>query len=288
MERIFHDAYVVIFLVAVYGLAVALGGWYLMPAERRHHFRGRLQFLFAGANRLFAGNLFRVTKKISSLPPGFSARTTQLISATTRHRRAAIISVALLVVPAVIAQLLAARIALEAYDDLPPATDPVIAALLQGERLVAPVPLPPVLFLTREVESEREDIATASREWGMLDDDFRQRLLAIFEMMARHGYQMVLLEGYRSPQRQAALAKLGAHVTNAGAYQSYHQYGLAADSAFLRDGKIVISEKDSWAMEGYRLYGQYAESAGLVWGGRWQMMDFGHVELRKPGILARR
>jgi peptidoglycan L-alanyl-D-glutamate endopeptidase CwlK len=23
-----------------------------------------------------------------------------------------------------------------------------------------------------------------------------------------------------------------------------------------------------------------AESAGMTWGGRWKMMDFGHVELR--------
>jgi peptidoglycan L-alanyl-D-glutamate endopeptidase CwlK len=41
-------------------------------------------------------------------------------------------------------------------------------------------------------------------------------------------------------------------------------------------------------MEGYRLFGEYAESVGLVWGGRWKMMDFGHVELRKSGALGRR
>jgi peptidoglycan L-alanyl-D-glutamate endopeptidase CwlK len=41
-------------------------------------------------------------------------------------------------------------------------------------------------------------------------------------------------------------------------------------------------------MEGYRLYGEYAESVGLVWGGRWKMMDFGHVELRKSGMPSKR
>jgi hypothetical protein len=51
-------------------------------------------------------------------------------------------------------------------------------------------------------------------------------------------------EGWRSPERQTLLAAKGTHVTNASAWQSYHQYGLGADCAFYRDGKLVISEKD--------------------------------------------
>jgi peptidoglycan L-alanyl-D-glutamate endopeptidase CwlK len=62
---------------------------------------------------------------------------------------------------------------------------------------------------------------------------------------------------------------------------------LAADSAFLRDGKIIISEKDPWAMEGYRLYGEYAESAGLTWGGHWKSMDYGHIELPRKQVLGK-
>jgi peptidoglycan L-alanyl-D-glutamate endopeptidase CwlK len=73
---------------------------------------------------------------------------------------------------------------------------------------------------------------------------------------------------------------MGPQVTKASAFQSYHQYGLAADCAFLRNGRIVISEKDAWAMQGYRLYGAVAEEVGLRWGGRWTMRDFGHAELR--------
>jgi peptidoglycan L-alanyl-D-glutamate endopeptidase CwlK len=96
---------------------------------------------------------------------------------------------------------------------------------------------------------------------------------------------MALLEGYRSPERQNRLAQMGGNVTNAAAFQSYHQYGLAADNAFLRDGKLVISEKDPWAMRGYQLYGQTAEQVGLTWGGRWKMMDLGHVEYHKPGFV---
>jgi peptidoglycan L-alanyl-D-glutamate endopeptidase CwlK len=168
------------------------------------------------------------------------------------------------------------------------AVDRQIALLLEGEQLVPPAPLPPEAFTTREVEMVRPDAAYASRDWLRLDEEFRQRLLVVFKLMKeRHGYEMVLIEGYRSPERQAQLAAQGSHVTHAGAYRSYHQYGLAADSAFLKDGRIVISERDPWAMRGYALYGEVAEQLGLTWGGRWKLLDYGHVELRRAGVLGR-
>jgi peptidoglycan L-alanyl-D-glutamate endopeptidase CwlK len=96
-------------------------------------------------------------------------------------------------------------------------------------------------------------------------------------MKETHGYDMALLEGYRSPERQNLLAAAGPSVTNAKAFQSYHQFGLAADCAFFRDGKLFISERDPWILRGYRLYGEVAESVGLSWGGRWARKDFGHA-----------
>lgn len=168
------------------------------------------------------------------------------------------------------------------------ATDRQIAVLLAGEQLVPPPPLPPEAFSTREVEMVRPDVVSASRNWELLDAEFTQRLLVVFKLMKeRYGYDMVLLEGYRSPERQASLFAQGGHVTQAGANMSYHQYGLAADSAFFRGGKVVISERDSWAMRGYQLYGEIAAQVGLTWGGNWKMQDYGHVELRRPGVLGR-
>jgi peptidoglycan LD-endopeptidase CwlK len=173
------------------------------------------------------------------------------------------------------------------FDDNLTVPDGKIAALLNGEQLVPPQPLPPEVFQTQEVEQIRPEIKDASRDWNLLDPDFRTRLLLVYKIMReQYGYEMALLEGYRSPARQDMLSHMaGARVTNAAAYQSYHQYGLAADNAFLRDGKLVISEKDPWAMKGYELYGQTAEQVGLVWGGRWKLMDLGHVEYHKPGFV---
>ncbi len=172
------------------------------------------------------------------------------------------------------------------FDETARVPDEKIAALLNGEQLVPPPPLPPEVFATREVEQIRPALKDASRDWNLLDADFRTRLLLVYKIMhEQHGYEMALLEGYRSPERQNRLAQMGSNVTNAAAFQSYHQYGLAADNAFLRDGKLVISEKDPWAMRGYQLYGQTAEQVGLTWGGRWKMMDLGHVEYHKPGFV---
>jgi peptidoglycan LD-endopeptidase CwlK len=173
------------------------------------------------------------------------------------------------------------------FDDNLTVPDEKIAALLNGEQLVPPQPLPPEVFQTQEVEQVRPEIKDASRDWNLLDPDFRTRLLLVYKIMReQYGYEMALLEGYRSPERQDMLSRMaGSKVTNAAAYQSYHQYGLAADNAFLRDGKLVISEKDPWAMKGYQLYGQTAEQVGLVWGGRWKLMDLGHVEYHKPGFV---
>ena len=150
-----------------------------------------------------------------------------------------------------------------------------IQGVLNPERLVPPPALPPALF----VSSERPALETADRDWGRLNPRFTQPVLRILARLASRGYTFALLEGYRSPERQEKLADLGNHVTNARAFQSKHQYGVAVDLAPVRDGKLVISERDPWAMEAYVVLGEEAEKDGLTWGGRWWFKDYGHVEM---------
>lgn len=129
------------------------------------------------------------------------------------------------------------------------------------------------------------DTSLVNRKWDKINPRYKQRLLMVFKIMKeQHGYELVLLEGYRSPSRQNMLAG-NRNTTRAQGYQSYHQFGLAADVAFKRNGKVVISERDPWAMRGYELYGEVAESVGLTWGGRWKSIkDYGHTEYRMPGL----
>jgi len=176
---------------------------------------------------------------------------------------------------------------LDGFDDATAPVNAQVAQLLLGEHLVPPAPLPPEVFLAAEIMAEQPFLATADRRWQQMDPAFVQAVLQVFRVMKiSHGYEMALLEGWRSPQRQAMLAARGPAVTQAGPWQSYHQWGLAADCAFLRDGRLVISERDPWARQGYELFGQVAEQMGLTWGGRWQMADLGHIEWRKPGMQA--
>ncbi|MEY2891869.1 MAG: hypothetical protein RJA98_1777 [Pseudomonadota bacterium] len=204
-----------------------------------------------------------------------------------RHALGLSVAALLLVLPPAVVYLLrGAHTAADFDGSEAPPPDAVVAALLQGEQLVPPPPLPPEVFSTAEVEQVRPQLATADRRWERMDAEFQQRLLLVYRIMREeHGYEMALLEGYRSPERQTLLASLGANVTNAGAWQSYHQYGMAADSAFIRHGKLVISEREPWAMRGYELYGEVAQRVGLTWGGRWKNADLGHIELRRPGTI---
>jgi peptidoglycan L-alanyl-D-glutamate endopeptidase CwlK len=207
-----------------------------------------------------------------------------------RHARAVLAALAVLVVVPLMAVAWRHWYGIDTFDHTDVRIrDERVAALLAGERLVPPAPLPPEVFTTREVEMARPMVRFASRDWELMDPEFAQRLLMVYRIMReQHGYEMVLLEGYRSPQRQEQLAAMGGHVTKVGAFRSYHQFGLAADSAFMRMGKVVISERDPWAMRGYELYGEVAASLGLTWGGGWKSLkDLGHVELRRPGVLRR-
>ncbi|MBI0326491.1 M15 family metallopeptidase [Burkholderia plantarii] len=274
---------IAVVLIAYFAIAVLAAALLLLPGVRAGlfgsvaQFHGRLSRRVSDRAQRTRGHILKSAK--------FSRNSLNDLQNLLARRRLLIIgATGILATPPLIAIALRGR-QLFQYDDTIRVPDEKIAALLQGEQLVPPLPLPPEVFATREVEQIRPALKDASRDWNLLDPDFRTRLLLVYKIMhEQYGYEMALLEGYRSPERQNRLAQMGTNVTNAAAYQSYHQFGLAADNAFLRDGKLVISEKDPWAMRGYQLYGQVAEQVGLTWGGRWKMMDLGHVEFHKPGF----
>ncbi|WP_228076640.1 M15 family metallopeptidase [Novilysobacter ciconiae] len=175
--------------------------------------------------------------------------------------------------------------------------DSHVVELLRGERLAPPPDLPPAVFIAAEAAQMRgaavvapQEISSADRKWARIAPDFQQRVLAIYRVMREvHGYEMVLVEGYRSPERQASLAAKGGAVTRAGAGQSCHQYGLAVDSALYRDGRLQWDMEDPWTRRGYFLYGELAVEAGLEWGGNWRSIkDYVHLELKSDCRQARR
>jgi peptidoglycan LD-endopeptidase CwlK len=275
-------------------LVLALLAWWLLPGVRERVTAGLGRAWLAGRDkqRAWGAEVERLkharsrSPLVGSQPVRDSWREGWIALRT--HRQALAWSLALLV--AVPGAALVARHwwTVDSYDHTASRdVNPQVAALLRGEQLAPPAPLPPELFLTREVIQARPLAGSANRQWELLDAEFRQRLLGVFKLMReQHGLEMVLIEGYRSPGRQTELAGLGPQVTHAGAGESWHQHGRAADSAFLIDGKIVISETHPLAVRGYELYGDVAQSFGLTWGGSWRSIkDLGHVELRAAGVV---
>lgn len=120
------------------------------------------------------------------------------------------------------------------------------------------------------------------REFSHLNEDFQKRLLEVLAGLQKQGYTPILLEGYRTPERQESLFLEGNKaLTNASSCSSYHQLGRAVDIGFFRNGKISQDMKDPWIKQAYDSYGQLAQEHGLKWGASWH--DYAHVELPLSG-----
>jgi peptidoglycan LD-endopeptidase CwlK len=275
-------------LVALYFLLTCLLVWVVLFSEGRAFVAKLLRWIGHALQRLMhtgAHVSINSLQKVTFASKSLKELIEQILHWVAKNKWNVLLGLLALTLPPLGIVMFSKGMYLDGFSDDRVKINPQVAALLKGEQLVPPAPLPPEVFLSAEVERIRPMLISASRNWQLLDVDFSQRLLLAFKIMReQHGYEMAILEGYRSPERQDMLSKMGSQITSAKAFQSYHQYGLAADCAFLRDGKLVISEKDPWAMKGYALYGEVAESLGLTWGGRWRMMDFGHIEWRKPGF----
>jgi peptidoglycan LD-endopeptidase CwlK len=107
---------------------------------------------------------------------------------------------------------------------------------------------------------------------SLLDPGFRRLLDAVVDECQRHGLPLEVFETIRSPARQEELyargrdpgaPDFGRTVTKARAYQSAHQYGLAADCVFRVDGKWSWEPPPRMAA-GWSMFQTVADSHGLV------------------------
>jgi peptidoglycan LD-endopeptidase CwlK len=279
-----NEVHVFLLMVTAYFLLACLSSWIILFRDGREFFLATL----AGSGRRVLHWLLRVRMpwlRYEQFERSWRQSLRDIKSLMRRNYLPCIGGITLITIPPLAALLFGVDILPKPGAAPVLSGNPIVVSILNEVELVAPRELPPMVFSTVDVKEERPDLEYASRDWKRLKPEYTALLLKIFKKMEEHGYTMAILEGYRSPERQNALAAMGPTVTNAAAFQSWHQYGLAADCAFLRDGKIIISDKDPWAMRGYQLYGEVVESLGLVWGGRWKMKDLGHAELRQPKVM---
>lgn len=87
-----------------------------------------------------------------------------------------------------------------------------------------------------------ESLQKANKNFDLLCPQFRHRLDLAMNACLDSGYHLMMWEGYRSPARQdwlyqASRTRPGPWVTDAQGWQSYHQYGIAADIVGNTKGK---------------------------------------------------
>jgi hypothetical protein len=85
-----------------------------------------------------------------------------------------------------------------------------------------------------------------------------------------HGFELTFAEAYRTPEQAALNAKAGKGISN-----SLHLDRLAVDFNLFKDGAFLTSTED------HRPLGEYWESIGGTWGGRFN--DGNHYSLEHGG-----
>jgi hypothetical protein len=118
-----------------------------------------------------------------------------------------------------------------------------------------------IATLKPEVQGRAANFAVLARNWGKAN-----------------GYEVVITEGYRSPERQNELyaqgrTAPGPRVTNARAGQSNHQSAKAFDFTILKNGKEVTDERV------WRQVASIGKRLGFEWGGDWKSFkDLNHLQ----------
>jgi peptidoglycan L-alanyl-D-glutamate endopeptidase CwlK len=120
-----------------------------------------------------------------------------------------------------------------------------------------------------------------------LQPEFKLALTQILLRLQQQGHTFKVVETLRSTQRQNELFEQGRtsdrpglKVTNARANESAHQFGLAADLAPVIDGMVSLDVSDPRTQQAFDALGKESVAHGLVWGGHWKILDWGHIEMR--------
>lgn len=95
----------------------------------------------------------------------------------------------------------------------------------------------------------------------------------LIQFATNNGYGLTFSEAYRTPEQAALNAKKGSGIAN-----SLHTQRLAVDFNLFIAG---VYQTDSAA---YRPLGEYWESLGGSWGGRFKRPDGNHFSLEHDGV----
>lgn len=88
------------------------------------------------------------------------------------------------------------------------------------------------------------------------------------------GYELTYGDAYRDPRLHGAMGVNGGY----GHRKSCHKIRLAVDFNLFKDGNYLST------MEHYQVLGEYWESLGGTWGGRFGSGDANHFSLEHDGV----
>lgn len=95
----------------------------------------------------------------------------------------------------------------------------------------------------------------------------------LIEWAYSSGYQLTFGDAYRDPRLHGDVGKKMGY----GAASSCHKLRLAVDFNLFKDGKYLTTTED------YRPLGEFWESIGGAWGGRFSQGDGNHFSMEHNG-----
>jgi peptidoglycan L-alanyl-D-glutamate endopeptidase CwlK len=121
-----------------------------------------------------------------------------------------------------------------------------------------------------------------SRDLCDLEIGTRRKVMDWIAGCAGRGVEILVYCTLRTPAEQALLYEIGRTrpgkiVTNAPAWQSWHNYGRAVDAV------PILHGKPDWTYDQnerhWRVFAEEAERVGLEWAGRWERFrEYVHVQ----------
>lgn len=161
----------------------------------------------------------------------------------------------------------------------------------QKEYLIIGVVVGTVMFLTYKISTKLlNNMGEVEKTWDEKTDAKIQTLHPKLRPIAARfinkveeylNKQLRITDGYRTFEQQNALyakgrTKPGAVVTNSKGGQSYHNYGLAFDAYYTKDGKVDLKTTIKQDVA------DIAKELGLDWGGNFKtIVDKPHFQLTK-------
>lgn len=112
--------------------------------------------------------------------------------------------------------------------------------------------------------------ATTTLTLGQAQRKFTRMIASLVVWAYDHGYELTYGEAYRTPEQAALNAKTGKGIAN-----SLHTQRLAVDFNLFKGDKFLTGTED------HRPLGEYWESIGGAWGGRFN--DGNHYALAWGG-----